>query len=307
MVDFGADSSFQDAVEKLKEHYGIDVAESAVRLFTQQHAEAMLLRDLEADLPEAGVSQLIAEMDGSMVPIVSFPEAATPDSTVDKRNQRKTEWKQARLCLVRKPTEVSKLYNATMGEAHQAGAQLLDLAIAAGAGEKTDLHCVGDGASWIVEQVEDKFGQRGRFLVDFYHVSEYLAAAGESVAGADKDEWLHQQQERMRRSKVGEVLRELRTCLESQPEEQKREAIVACERYLTNRQEYLDYQAALQAGLPIGSGEVESGHRSVIQARLKLSGAWWKIENAEKMLALRAVRANGGWQSYWDNLRQAAA
>ena len=80
-----------------------------------------------------------------------------------------------------------------------------------------------------------------------------------------------------------------------------------CERYLTNRLEYLDYEGAIKAGLPIGSGEVESGHRSVVQGRLKLSGAWWKIENAEKMLALRVVRANGEWQSYWGNLRQAAA
>lgn len=40
-----------------------------------------------------------------------------------------------------------------------------------------------------------------------------------------------------------------------------------------------------------GMGEVESGHRSVIQARLKLSGAWWKEETAESMLALRTLRA----------------
>ena len=66
-------------------------------------------------------------------------------------------------------------------------------------------------------------------------------------------------------------------------------------------------QGALEAGLPIGSGEVESGNRSVIQARLKRSGAWWKEENAEEMLALRTLRASGQWESYWADLRQAAA
>ncbi|MSO23222.1 MAG: ISKra4 family transposase, partial [Acidobacteria bacterium] len=49
------------------------------------------------------------------------------------------------------------------------------------------------------------------------------------------------------------------------------------------------YQSALVAGLPIGSGEVESAHRYVIQARLKRAGAWWKEDNAAKMLALRIV------------------
>jgi hypothetical protein len=29
------------------------------------------------------------------------------------------------------------------------------------------------------------------------------------------------------------------------------------------------------------------------------SGTWWKIENAEKMLALPAARINGDWEKYW--------
>ncbi len=52
------------------------------------------------------------------------------------------------------------------------------------------------------------------------------------------------------------------------------------------------------AGLPIGSGEIESGHRHVIQQRLKLAGGWWKQNNAEAMLGLRAARAHQRWNSY---------
>jgi len=33
-----------------------------------------------------------------------------------------------------------------------------------------------------------------------------------------------------------------------------------------------------------------------MQKRLKISGAWWKLENLSKMLALRVVRANQGWE-----------
>jgi hypothetical protein len=39
----------------------------------------------------------------------------------------------------------------------------------------------------------------------------------------------------------------------------------------------------------------------VIQARLKLSGAWWNIDNAAAMLSLRVLRANGYWANYWQN------
>ena len=58
----------------------------------------------------------------------------------------------------------------------------------------------------------------------------------------------------------------------------------ACHRYLSNRLDHLDYQGALATGLPIGSGEIESAHRYVVQQRLKRPGAWWTPDNAEAML-----------------------
>ena len=72
-----------------------------------------------------------------------------------------------------------------------------------------------------------------------------------------------------------------------------------CHRYLSLRPEQLDYQGALARDLPIGSGEIESAHRYVVQARLKRPVAWWRAANAEHMLALRLLRANHGWTQYW--------
>ena len=56
----------------------------------------------------------------------------------------------------------------------------------------------------------------------------------------------------------------------------------------------------------IGSGEIESAHRYVIQIRLKIAGAWWKVENLSKMLALRVLRANRGWEDYWRGIQEKA-
>ncbi|WP_295446416.1 hypothetical protein [uncultured Thiodictyon sp.] len=80
-----------------------------------------------------------------------------------------------------------------------------------------------------------------------------------------------------------------------------------CHRYLSERKAQLDYRAALAGGLPIGSGEIESAHRYIAQQRLKRPGAWWRIEHAEHMLALRIVRINGDWEAYWRNLKQKPA
>ncbi len=38
----------------------------------------------------------------------------------------------------------------------------------------------------------------------------------------------------------------------------------ACHRYLSNRTGQLDYKGAIEKGLPIGSGEIESVHRYII-------------------------------------------
>ncbi len=63
--------------------------------------------------------------------------------------------------------------------------------------------------------------------------------------------------------------------------------------------EHFKYKEALTKELPIGSGEIESGNRSVVQTRLKIPGAWWKPETAKWMLALRCMRMNGDWERYW--------
>ena len=74
-----------------------------------------------------------------------------------------------------------------------------------------------------------------------------------------------------------------------------------------NRSDCLDYKAALAADLPIGSGEIESAHRYVLQKRLKISGAWWTLENLGKMVALRVTRVNQAWEDYWFGISQKTA
>jgi hypothetical protein len=45
---------------------------------------------------------------------------------------------------------------------------------------------------------------------------------------------------------------------------------------------------------------IESGHRHVLQARLKKAGTAWLQDNADQMAHLRVLRANRHWQSFWN-------
>jgi hypothetical protein len=55
----------------------------------------------------------------------------------------------------------------------------------------------------------------------------------------------------------------------------------------------------IAAGLPIGSGLIEAGHKHVLQARLGFSGAAWLPSNGETMSQLRVLRSNDRWSELW--------
>jgi Uncharacterised protein family (UPF0236) len=302
-VDFAADSTFEEAVEKVKEHYGIEVCAGTVRSLTEGHGQALReAAEVVTEMPQQGVKQVIAEMDGSLVPCVEIFAGEG-----DKRNRREVCWREAKLSMVRVSGTAEGRYAATMGGTGQAGEQWRRVAVEAGVGRNTRLHCLGDGAKWIVSQAQEQFGSQATYLLDLYHVSEYLAEAGAVIAGAQATQWMKEQQERLKENRAAEVLAELAAHREVEGVAEAAAPVRRCERYLTERLEYLDYKSAIAAGLPIGSGEIEGSHRSVVQARLKKSGAWWCEENADKMLALRVCRANGEWKAYWQQQRQAHA
>lgn len=290
---------FHAVPDKLVEHYGFEICQEVIRKLTVEHAARMGEFFEEADVfpDKKGVSILIAESDGGMVPIVTMEGG--PDVR-DKRKTRKTSWKEAKLCFSRALDSVKGVFRATLGSPDQLGDKWLSSAVAAGLGASTEVHCLGDGAPWIKDQVDRVFGVNGEYLVDFYHLSEYLAAAAECCAPSDTKAWLSEQQTRMKDGDLYLVLQALEPHLNPENDIEP-ERVRACYRYMTNRLHQLDYLGALQSNLPIGSGEIESGHRHVVQRRMKRAGAWWRSENAESMLQLLTLRANNLWHGYWDS------
>jgi len=296
IVDFGADSSFEKASKKIKEHYRIEISASIVRAVTQKHARAMAQTKNEK-MQKKPTQCIIGSIDGVMVPIV---EIDTEKYKGDARKARSAVWKESRLALACKKGSVSPIYAATMGSADDAGDKLDQCVQQTGMDEKTNIHIVADGAPWIEEQVESKFGDQANFLIDFFHVSQYLADASKCCCPENHKEWLENSQTNMKESNTEEVTSLLKTHLEKCPTGEDCPAR-KCLNYLERRITHLDYKFAIEQDLPIGSGAIESGNRHVIQQRLKIPGAWWKRENAQAMLDLRTLRANGDWDSYWSS------
>ena len=311
IVDFAADQPFAAVPFKLREHYGFAIGESTIQRITLSHAKAMHVQAQAAlaaqEFPQtAGPhKEIIAQTDGGMVPIVTADAAQK-----DKRKGKTLAWREAKISLAHAKGSATPVYAGTItGGVETAGAQLLACAVRAGFGANSHVHAIGDGAPWIVGQVAEQFGTQASYLVDFYHVCDYLSAASKAIVATEAGQkaWMDRHKDALKTGRLDQVLCSLAGHIEPPETDDKAAPVRQCHRYLSERRLYLNYPAALANDLPIGSGEIESAHRYIAQQRLKRPGAWWRVDHAEYMLALRITRQNGDWAAYWDRLRNAGA
>jgi hypothetical protein len=301
VTDFAADVPFAKAMDKLVEHYGIVIGESTIREVALGHAAAIhrVSQGFAQGLPEKVSAQqtFVAELDGTMVPTVR-----SASDVPDRRKGKSVQWQEAKVSLAHLQGSKDVVYGATLlGDVQVAGRQLRACAKRAGFGPGHRVHGVGDGAPWIATQVRQRFGSQGSYLLDFYHVCEYLGEAAKAIKepAQEQPQWLALQKKRLKEQQPEAVLSAVYAHLEPAHIDDEQAPVRRCHRYLAQRLDQLDYQGAIKQGLPIGSGEIESAHRYIVQKRLKLPGSWWLAANADHMLALRVNRANGEWNSYW--------
>ena len=78
LADFGADHAFGRVPDKLREHYGIGMPVSTIRLTTGRHAQCIFEQEMAREV-RAGAANgrtFIGEMDGSMIPVVEVAQGA---------------------------------------------------------------------------------------------------------------------------------------------------------------------------------------------------------------------------------------
>jgi hypothetical protein len=297
LTDFGCEHSFAKAAQSVREHYGFEVGASAVRRTTLAHAQRAKSRLQEQYeqpfriLPTQSHEHIIAQADGTMICTVA------PGS---RKGKRPRDWKEMRLVAAQARDSATTVYAATFGSVEETGRRWGHCVREAGWGGNSRIHALGDGADWIRLQSREVFQKQGHFLCDFYHVSQYLAAAAITCRSHRPDAWRRTQQKRLRQGAVQKVIDALLPHLEPLGTAEKEAPVRNAYRYLTNRLDCLDYPTALELQLPIGSGIIESGHRHVLHARLKKAGTAWLSAHANDIAHLRVIRANRHWAYLWN-------
>jgi hypothetical protein len=159
--------------------------------------------------------------------------------------------------------------------------------------DKTRLCVIGDGAPWIWNRVRELFPS-AKEVLDYYHCSEHIhkVANIEYGTGSRKaQQWVEATLTRLFNNNIEEVIQGLKRMKPSSS--LAAEAIEDLIGYLSKHKERVNYGAAKRGGYHLGSGAIESANKFIGHVRLKRSGAWWYITNANNILKLRCAKYNG--------------
>lgn len=143
------------------------------------------------------------------------------------------------------------------------------------------------------------------FILDLYHVTEYLWDAAHAFFGEGTDEakeFADKQLREILEGRVGYVIGALKQMATKRKLcGDKKKAVNAAVNYFTNNKRFMKYNEYLAEGLPIGSGVAEGACRHLVKDRMERTGMRWRIEGAQAMLDVRSTYLNGDWQGFFDH------
>lgn len=315
LSDFGIEESFKQAAKRFKEHYKFDISPSAVSRKTKEIAhEAM--EYVSQKLSDSGLNQcerneltdkILVELDGceirtAQLNIIDDCAELTPVYK-NKKKTKTIKWRDVRLGFARPLQSDPKIFVGKMDSYPAVVGQLHDAAKLAGMTSGTEIIGVADGGIGLSEELKRRFPDM-QFILDKSHLRDHFYETAEKI-GINKEnrpKWVNSRVKSISEGYTNDILLELKELYLTKPEGRLKRLIGYIERF----EDALDYAAFKEAGYPIGSGEIESAHKSIPQKRLKIPGASWHPDSIDPLLALRILRADDWWEDFWNQRAERA-
>jgi hypothetical protein len=316
LSDFGSEESFGQASKRFTEHYHFRLSSSTASRVTKQVAadaqvylEQKLAAAAQDDLQDGRTrppcERILVELDACKIRTATLEELESSDERTPVFNNPKKrkilQWRDVRMGLSRPLDVRSKTYVGTMDAYPKVVDQLFHASVLGGMMADTAVIGVADGGIGLKEALDVRFANL-QFVLDKTHLKDHLYETAEAL-GIGKDDrpaWVHTRLKTVSQGDVAQVKQAFEQEYEHQPHPRLKRLIG----YLTRFYEAVDYEHFTAKGYPIGSGEIESSHKSVPQKRLKLPGACWHPDSINPMLSLRILRANNWWDEFWEDRTQ---
>ncbi len=309
LSDFGSEESFVNASRRFQEHYHYNIGVSAVNRSTKYYANASVdfVMDKISLSPsfldkETGIAEALVELDGCSI---RTTELTLDDSTTNKtarynnpKKKRTIAWRDVRLGFVRPlDDKENKFFTGKIDTYPSLIKDLKSLLPFIDVSKNTDIIGLADGGIGIKENLEE--GIKGVvFILDKIHLKDHLFDTAEKLGKTPQERllWVNKYLSKIEKGKIEKVILDLREEYSHTANDRLRQLIG----YIVRFQDNISYNEYKDKGYPIGSGEIESAHKSIPQKRLKLPGASWAEDSINPMLALRVLRANGWWDEFWE-------
>ncbi len=154
-----------------------------------------------------------------------------------------------------------------------------------------DLIFISDGAVWLRQLMTAHYPQ-ATLILDFWHVMSYIGTVGVAAYPSRNTQasWIEKQRILLLNSELDAVLMNIRAL---RIKTDLRDCVCS---YLEANRDRMDYKCYQKRGLLIGSGAIESAHRTVVQKRLKRSGQRWSLKGAQQVLNLRTCFMSQRWE-----------
>ncbi len=307
LSDFGIEESFANAANRFKDHYHYKIGKSAVARSTKMTAHQAMnfiekkLSNVDSTEDRESLDKMVVELDGCEIRTAKYNHIkGETKRTPVYGNPLKTKtikWRDVRLGLVRPLDSASKVYVGKMDSYPSVVGQMHSAAVLIGMTPTTEVVGVADGGIGLSEELKNQFPTM-QFILDKSHFRDHLYDTAEElgIKKENRTAWVNSRIIATSEGKIDEVLQELESENKKNPN-QRRSRLIG---YMKRFYDALDYGKFKSKGYPIGSGEIESAHKSIPQKRLKIPGASWSSESINPMLSLRILRANGWWEDFWN-------
>lgn len=137
-------------------------------------------------------------------------------------------------------------------------------------------------------------------IVDFYHALEHAGLVLVALLGRKEHPDYKKRLSRWKKLLLRNGVEKLLAQARQESAGTARAAAVAEElNYFVNNVSRMQYGSFREKGYFIGSGVVEAGCKTVIGARCKQSGMFWRVRGAENILALRCIHASRSLAHFW--------
>lgn len=296
--------SYREAHQELELLWKVVISQGSMRQVTMRHghvADALIQEKVAyleaiAPTPTAQPEQMVMCTDGAMVQLTSGEWREVKTVTFGEfrphwdAKQRKVVTKTEQISYFSRVETADDFSRSALVELHRRGGEKAHTVVA-----------VQDGALWIQSFI-DYHCPRAVRVIDFAHAQEYVATVGRAIHGAETDafqQWYARMSKQLGHQPPQRTVNELWLLYRQHPDHPEGEAIELAIRYLEKRLTMIDYPHFRRQQIPIGSGNVESGHKVVMQQRMKQAGMRWAEENLNPMLALRVALCNQTWKTSW--------